>query len=196
MEQFLGQAEQRQRFSPEEYAKCIAGMQVAMLTGQIETKAYAGVRCHIPTKDAANRTVCRVGCGMARPPSLPQMQLAKTRLEEGFAFVGLTEEYPLSICLFSRMFGTPCLKELFNNSRPTSERGSSYRPSRRSNTTIALNLTTAAERDDEVFADPYDVALHAWVRQRFARDLAHYGLSRAVCARDVCTDAAGRFQPR
>ena len=35
----------------------------------------------------------------------PDVALAKTRLEEGFAFVGLFEEFELSICLFHTIFG-------------------------------------------------------------------------------------------
>merc|ERR1719456_1356898 len=30
------------------------------------------------------------------------------RLDNGFAFIGLTEEWPLSVCLFHAMFGGKC----------------------------------------------------------------------------------------
>ena len=191
--EFFGRAEQRQRFSPQEYARCIAGTQVSMLIGLVRSRTFAGIRCHLPVTDANNRTVCPSGCGLALPPTSLHMQLARTRLEEGFAFVGLTEEYALSTCLFSRMFRIPCLRELFDNSRPTSARGSSFRLSSRSGATVLLNLTTKAERDAAVFADPYDMELHGWAQQRFARDLTHHGLSPEVCARDVCPSAAEHF---
>ena len=57
---------------------------------------------------------------------------------------------------------------------------------------VELNLT--ARRDGSTFADPHDMALHGWVQQRFADDLARHGLSRDVCARDVCADAAEHFR--
>ncbi|CAK8992389.1 unnamed protein product [Durusdinium trenchii] len=42
---------------------------------------------------------------------------AVKRLREGFAFVGLTEEWDLSICLFHTMFGGPCHSSEFHNAR-------------------------------------------------------------------------------
>ena len=58
---------------------------------------------------------------------------------------------------------------------------------------VELNLT--ARRDGSTFADPHDMALHGWVQQRFADDLARHGLSRDICAReDVCPDAAEHFR--
>lgn len=44
--------------------------------------------------------------------------LALRRLD-GFKFIGLTEEWELSICLFHKMFGGDCLDVEFQNSRPT-----------------------------------------------------------------------------
>ena len=61
--------------------------------------------------------------GMVRPrcmsPPAPDMKLAHRRLREGFAFVGLTEQWPLSICLFAAMFRIACVPSLFDDSRPT-----------------------------------------------------------------------------
>ncbi|CAE7676057.1 unnamed protein product [Symbiodinium necroappetens] len=44
---------------------------------------------------------------------------AARRVTEGFAFVGITEEWDLSMCLFHKTFGGPCRASDFENTRPT-----------------------------------------------------------------------------
>ena len=46
---------------------------------------------------------------------------AARRVREGFAFVGLTEEWDLSVCLFHKMFGGACHAFEFENTRPSYE---------------------------------------------------------------------------
>ena len=50
------------------------------------------------------------------------LSLARTRVRQ-MAFVGMTEAWDLSVCLFHAMFGGECLAVEFNNSRPSSELG-------------------------------------------------------------------------
>ena len=50
---------------------------------------------------------------------MPDVSLAKQRIVEGFAFVGITEQWALSMCLFSVKFKVPCVPQLMRNSRPT-----------------------------------------------------------------------------
>ncbi|CAE7576189.1 unnamed protein product [Symbiodinium sp. CCMP2456] len=55
----------------------------------------------------------------------PQMTLqdaeeAARRVREGFAFVGITEEWDLSVCLLHKMFGGACQASDFENANPTS----------------------------------------------------------------------------
>merc|ERR1719401_1549095 len=57
-------------------------------------------------------------CGaMSRPLTRDDVELAKRRLDK-FAFVGLTEEWPLSICLWRAMFGGLCYGADFEDTRP------------------------------------------------------------------------------
>lgn len=53
------------------------------------------------------------------PPPRPHLDVAVRRLREGFKFVGLTEEFDLSVCLFHAIFGGECLEAEFDNMRPS-----------------------------------------------------------------------------
>mmetsp|Transcript_39643 Transcript_39643/g.55300 ORF Transcript_39643/g.55300 Transcript_39643/m.55300 type:complete len:315 (-) Transcript_39643:32-976(-) len=55
-----------------------------------------------------------------RPMTSDDAKEASRRVKEGFAFVGLTEEWDTSICLFHKMFGGHCHAEEFVDIRPTS----------------------------------------------------------------------------
>jgi hypothetical protein len=53
-------------------------------------------------------------------PKSDDVSLAITVLQEGFAFVGITEQWALSVCLFRVMFGGQCLASDFLDIRPGS----------------------------------------------------------------------------
>merc|ERR1719401_422871 len=53
------------------------------------------------------------------PPTAAELARAKERLRTGFSFVGITDRWDLSICLFSKMFNQTCRSGQFVNSRPT-----------------------------------------------------------------------------
>ncbi|CAE7204906.1 hypothetical protein AK812_SmicGene40999 [Symbiodinium microadriaticum] len=50
-----------------------------------------------------------------------QAEEAARRVREGFAFVGISEEWDLSICLFHKMFGGVCEASNFVDTRPSSD---------------------------------------------------------------------------
>merc|ERR1712151_684040 len=58
------------------------------------------------------------------PRDLPPVQPSRVKeairnLDKGFAFVGITEEWELSVCLFHAMFGGQCRDREFTNTRPS-----------------------------------------------------------------------------
>merc|ERR1712032_1535715 len=75
------------------YGRTIAGCAVRLLNG---------LQC--------NGQMVNISSAMVRK--------ATGRLENGFAFVGLIEEYALSVCLFHKMFGGQPEKREFLNIRP------------------------------------------------------------------------------
>lgn len=77
----------------DEYAKTVAGCTVKMLTRTGESGDYG-----------YDATVC----GSPIVATQEETALAVTRLREGFVYIGLVEEYELSICLLHKMFGGPC----------------------------------------------------------------------------------------
>ena len=159
--------------SPQKYATCIAGMQAGMLTGQVPTRAFGAVGCHVPVGSECDHAAC--------PPFTPNLQLARARLDDGFTFVGIVEEWAMSVCLFSAKFRVRCIPQLFANSRPT-------RPTRHGRSSRDEDEALLA-----VFEDPHDEQVYSWARARFEHDLLAFNLTRARCARRICPEAAQAF---
>ena len=59
-----------------------------------------------------------------------KLENAKLRLRERFAFIGLTDDWNDSICLFHAMFGKEPMPVSFQNSRPSSVLSSDYEEDR------------------------------------------------------------------
>jgi len=107
-----------------------------------------------------------------------EMAEAKLRLKTGFAFVGLTDQWDLSICLFNRMFGVPhCRPSQFIDSRPTSGNGSSE-----------YNVSGLGGWQDD------DNEIYELATQIFAASLVEYDVNDATC--QSCWQEAGRHGHR
>lgn len=160
----------------QQYAReCFAGTTVGMLTGQLRNDPFGSLDCHVVT----NMSGLDHACKPCRP-FVPNMRLAKQRLDEGFAFVGLTEEWALSACLFSAMFNVRCDRQMMANTRP------GWLP--------AANQSRGPGDDgDDPFADPSDMQLHRWVVERFQHDLRRWRVTPERCARELCPAAADAF---
>jgi len=109
---------------------------------------------------------CRTGSETLEP----NVALAVERLN-GFAFVGLEEEWSLSVCLFHVMLGGECfaVEDEVTRSGEHSKDG-----------------VDLAELDK---ADPFDSILYAAVKRRFYQDLALHNVTNERC-KTVCSSFA------
>jgi len=64
-------------------------------------------------------------CETLHLPTSEDVSVAIEMLREGFAFVGITEHWDISVCLFRAMFGGTCVSTDFENMRPTDNSSSS-----------------------------------------------------------------------
>jgi len=134
---------------PLEFAKGVSGCAVRMLTREGRSSGHA-----------------RTGpCGSPEPATAAELTLAKQRLREGFVFVGLTEEWDLSMCLLHAVFGGRCLGSDFLNTNPGS------------------NSSQEKYNVSELmgFTDAPDGALYTEASVVFSEQLQRYGLSYDAC---------------
>jgi len=106
----------------------------------------------------------------------PKLDLALDRLRHGFKFVGLSEEFDLSICLLHAMFGGRCFAAEFVNTRP-----GSY-------------STELRERNPFVkFYDPDDEAIYKEASQIFWSRVKEYKVTARSCKQYLCPNAGLRW---
>lgn len=106
---------------------------------------------------------------------------AKKRLREDFAFVGITESWELSVCLFHAMYGGRCQDVEFKNTRPGSRRaeaGTAY--------------DTAKLLGD--WRDDVDGEIYKEAKAIFEENLVRYNVTRETCALTYCPDARRYFE--
>mmetsp|Transcript_100311 Transcript_100311/g.284165 ORF Transcript_100311/g.284165 Transcript_100311/m.284165 type:complete len:318 (+) Transcript_100311:62-1015(+) len=98
-------------------------------------------------------------------------------VEKEFAFVGLTEEWELTVCLFHRMFGGSCNQREFLNVRP----GTNY-------TEQGYNTSVLGGYRDE-----FDGRLHEAAVKIFWSNVHEFGVNRETCAKSC--PVANFFEP-
>lgn len=123
-------------------------------------------------------SVFPLACGTAAgftsavaPSAQPLLPLASRRLTTGFAFVGMTDEFPLTACLFHLTFGGLCSEYELENSRET--QGAS--------TSELAELLAAAN-----YSDPVDEALYHIAKQRFDSEVRRLNATSTRCAAIAC----------
>ena len=158
-----------------DYAYRLRGTAARMLSGQ------------------ADGEVCNSGyryderCPNNKQSLIPDMHTALKRLSDSFAFVGLTDQWALSICLFHAIFGGPCLPVEFENSRPTTSRTTRMPWLRNQTVEYERAFTTAVSDAVAAVADPWDGAIFEAAEARFLKDVAAHGLTPERCEK-ICPE--------
>lgn len=157
---------QQRGLTPLLYAQKLQGCQVRFLT-------RAGDQCS--SRD--------------QPPDTSEVEQALRTLER-FQFVGISEQWDLTVCLFHKMFGggrttargsplpwwSRCNASHFYNTRPTGVRLAAKQPA----AAHASTQRDIAELDG--FIDHADRRLYGYGRYLFRRRLAEYNVTRESCA--------------
>lgn len=120
------------------------------------------------------------GCGEDVEVTDQMLTQALFRLGDGFAFVGLTEEWALSVCLFHAMFGGDCHEREFLNVRPGTNRSED-----------GYDVSELGG-----WHDTWDGALYKRATEIFWANIDKFHVSRDSCAKDVCSNAPAVFQQR
>merc|ERR1711933_72185 len=84
-------------------------------------KPFIAQTSNCVTKQLTRNSEWNVCSTSPQMPTEQEFKKAKHRLRTGFEFIGMTEQWDLSICLFNKMFKLTCLPKQFENSRPTKD---------------------------------------------------------------------------
>lgn len=112
-------------------------------------------------------------CAEGPTPTRAQVDEAKIRLQTSFSFIGMTEQWDLSMCLFNAMFNQRCRYEQFANIRPSAGQQS---------TTYDIASLSG-------YQDPYDGELYQIGTEIFNSNLRKYNVSESSC--ELCRREAG-----
>jgi len=123
------------------------------------------------------RMILGHACGNPFHIDEPKMDKALQVLEREFAFVGLTEEFDLSVCLFHKMFGGSCHRREFLNIRP-----GTYHDEQGYDAAGILNG----------FKDEIDGKLYANAKRIFWSNVNKFGVHRASCEQ-ICKNFPDPF---
>ena len=135
-----------------EFAEAVSGCAVKMMTRDGSATAGSNMDPHAP-------------CGDPVPSTDAETRLAVNRLRDGFVFVGILEEWDMSICLLHKMFGSgPCHGVEFGNARRGAKSTSFYNTS-----------------DLNGFVDVHDGILYAEAFQIYRSLLQKYDVSASTC---------------
>ena len=152
------------------YANSIRGTTVRMMTGQ-----RYGLDCNWP------RFPC--DSGVTQEPA--DVDKAIERLA-GFKYVGMTDEYPLSVCLFHAMFGGECRPSEFGNMRQTSKLKHADGLDMRDELSGAGPLAGLVDEEETTFfMATYD---------RFCTDLREWRVTQQYCKQVICPRASEHFE--
>jgi hypothetical protein len=147
-----------------EYAEAVHGCTVKMMTRNDVSKWFG--------YDGPN------SCGDPHPVTKDEASLAVKRLREGFVFVGLTEEWALSMCLFRKQFGGDCLEsDFFSVPNPPTDDWTKEEISKNTTNSALYNTSQLGDFRDRADGDLYNEA-----QRLFAQATKSYSVTMASCA--------------
>jgi hypothetical protein len=126
-------------------------------------KVNEGCQVRLFTRITSDFTSDHCTAEMA-PVTYDEVEVAKLRLRE-FTFVGTTDQWDLSMCLWNAMYKQACSSAQFVNLHPTETK-------------------TASTYDTSVldgYTDSYDGAFYAEALKIFNERLIHYNVSETAC---------------
>lgn len=162
----VGTSENLRRFS-----LVTMGVVTMMLSGE-DGKASIGCEFRWPSMEmdpGCESDYCK---GCMSLPTEAQVAKAISRLD-GFAFVGLTDHFDLSVCLFHAMFGGDCYPVEFVNMRPARYR---------------QNFTQQLDG----FEDPFDQRIYNAASQIFWANVQRFNINKVTCQR-ICPNSGAAF---
>jgi len=146
---------QQQKPTIVEYNKCVGGCTAHMLAGR----------------------PCGIKPDMITIAAETDSKVKALKAIKQLGFVGLTEQWPLSICLFHVRFGGNCYRASFSNVRPGKH------------THRYDNFFSVADFDMGIDQAIYDAA-----SKRFWREVHEHDVSLARCRQYICPSAVEYFQ--
>eukprot|EP00927_Polykrikos_kofoidii_P013983 TRINITY_DN1609_c0_g1_i2.p1 TRINITY_DN1609_c0_g1~~TRINITY_DN1609_c0_g1_i2.p1 ORF type:complete len:345 (+),score=50.53 TRINITY_DN1609_c0_g1_i2:62-1096(+) len=145
------------------FQRAVQGQQVSMMS--LGNDAKPRIECE---RSGGGQNGPAPQCeGLARP----DVWKALSRMRE-FQFIGILEEYDLSVCLFHVMYRSDCLPVEFGNIRPTKYHESEEKKQK--------ELEQLKQHPD-----PWDTPLYEAAVQRFRGDLAQFNVNEERC-RTIC----------
>lgn len=160
----------------EAYAECAGMCFYKMLTAQVNASSNRHDFCGRETKNMDEHdTVNNVNVDLSAHEMSSVLSEVSDVIDE-MGFVGLTDEYELSVCLWHARYGTPCLPVEFSNLRAGSSRGDG----RHDESAITSKVEKLLTADQKIYEK---------ARSRFYADLRKYSITRGRCA-EICPEPA------
>ncbi|KAG8463136.1 hypothetical protein KFE25_011133 [Diacronema lutheri] len=119
-----------------------------------------------------------------RRPHADALNVVRQRLAN-FSFVGLTDEFDVSVCLLHVMHRAPCRPVELANVRPTD-----YRQQARARGEAFQSADELAQALREEYVDPLDTPLYNMAVRRFEADIRKHNVTQSACAQLRCATAA------
>jgi len=139
--------------TPKRHGQLVQGCTVKMLTHQYQPELF----------NPAGAYHCNDG--IIEPPTWAQVDRALDRVQNEYVFIGMTDDWDLSICLFNAMFGNACHSSQFGITQPSH--------------VSSTNSSDVSPLDG--FVDVYDAVLWEAAQRIFQENLLRFNVSKEKC---------------